>query len=122
MKKTMTKKGILTLTVAAAMIFAFSFTVQANAVNTKNLIHTENMNTPDGDELKCGGETSTAKTTEAKSGAVSADTKAKTTEGKCGEGKCGEGKCGEAKTAAPKSGAVSSETKAKTSEGKCGVE
>ena len=93
MKKTITKKGFLTATVIAAVLMAFSFTVQANSVITDDLIQTENFIAPDGDktfEGKCGeAKTSEAKSSETKSGAVSSDTKVKSSEGKCGEGKCG---------------------------------
>jgi uncharacterized low-complexity protein len=123
MKKQITKSGILTGTIIAAILLAFTFTAQANvSMNDIQSNAVELVVTPDGEKIydtKCSGESKEAKKSDkkSKSGAVSADKKT-TEEGKCGEGKCGEGKTHTDKKASTEK--VSSDKKAKSTEGKCG--
>lgn len=144
MKKVNTKRSILTVTIIAAVLLAFSVNVNANS-STQDFgtqVYSEIIDV-DGD-LKCGeaeGKTDVksdkkAKSTESKCGEgkcgeaegktdVKSDKKAKSTESKCGEGKCGEGKCGtdDAKKSdkkEAKSDKKSKSTEAKCGEGKCG--
>lgn len=103
MKRKNTKRSILTVSIIAAVLLAFSINVNANSsVQYSNtLVYSEIINF-DGD-LKCGeaeGKTD-----------VKSDKKTKSTESKCGEGKCGEA---EGKTS------VKSDKKVKTTESKCG--
>lgn len=103
MKRKNTKRSILTVSIIAAVLLAFSINVNANSSTqySNTLVYSEIINF-DGD-LKCG---------EAKGKtAVKSDKKTKSTESKCGEGKCGEA---EGKTS------VKSDKKVKTTESKCG--
>lgn len=143
MKRKNTKRSIITVSIIAAVLLAFSINVNANSSTqySNTLVYSEIINF-DGD-LKCGeaeGKTAVksdkkTKSTESKCGegkcgeaegktSVKSDKKVKTTESKCGEGKCGEGKCGgdDAKKADKKSSKTEtkSDKKAKSTESKCG--
>ncbi len=123
MKNQITKTGLLTGTLIAAILLAFSFNTHANIVSSD--IQGNNIEilvAPDGDNMydsKCSGESTEVKKSDKKSktGTVSGDKKT-TEEGKCGEGKCGEGKTTDDKKASTSK--VSSDEKTKTTEGKCG--
>jgi uncharacterized low-complexity protein len=118
MKNQITKSGLLSGMIIAAVLLAFSFSTQANIIsNEVQGTVVDVLVAPDGEKVydtKCSGETKEAKKTDkkTKTGAVSAEKK--TTE----EGKCGESKTTDDKKASTTK--VSSDEKTKTTEGKCG--